>query len=510
MGKKKSVVLMTFITIVILVLCAVVAFPKVTVPGSNGIEKWNPAVMQYDLGSEFSGGHYAYYYPDGVITEAEYQDDVELLEGEEKEEYEASYVRHGNTGLYLSTDEEDGIFTEGNLDEVSEGFKTAFKQALALVNARFAARADETGSTYRVAVVDDYAIRVDLSASENSKEMTSASYASQAFSQYANVGALTFKLGEELVDELKDDDAKISDLIDDVYVKTQYEISYVKITFTDKGEEMIKSYKNSSSEDASTLGLYIGESKLLDISKEVITDKNEVELGVQYQEQKLYAETVCVLINSAMEEGGVYINGNETTPFRMTVSEIRTHGPIYGDTLVWVYVGILALIVLAAIVAIVKMGGFGTMNVYVSLFYLAIVGFCYAFISGGVFVVSLASIFLFLAGLAIVNVLHVYIYNAIKAEAQLGKTVASSIKGGYKKTLWTVIDVYAVLALGAVALLIGVASLNTIACQALVCILTGAFCNLLLGRFINLLLFSASKDKYKYFRLVREDDDDEE
>ncbi len=507
MGKKKSVVLMTLITIVMLVLCAVVAFPKVTVPGSNGIEKWNPAVLQYDLGSEFSGGHYTYYYPNGVISETEYQNNVEALEGEEEQEYKDSYVRYGETGLYLSTNEEDGIFTEGNLTEVSEGFKKAFDEAVALVNARFAARAKYTGSTYRVAVVDDYAIRVDLSASEISKEMSSASYASQAFAQYANVGKLTFKIGEDLVDELKDDDAKITDLIDEVYVKTQYEIAYVKMTFTDAGEEMLKAFNNSEDTE---LVLYIGDSQLLSISKDVITDKNEVELGVQYEEQSLYAESVCVLINSAMENGGVYINGNETTPFLMTVGEVRTYDPIYGDTLVWVYVGILAVIVLAAIIAIVKMGGFGTMNVYASVSYSIITALCYAFISGGVFVVSLASIFVFLAGLALVNVLHVYIYNAIKAEVKLGKTVASSVKGGYKKTLWNIIDIYAVLLFGAVALLIGVASLNTIACQAIICILAGGFCTLLWGRFINLLLLSASKDKYKYFRLVREDDDDEE
>lgn len=47
------------------------------------------------------------------------------------------------------------------------------------------------------------------------------------------------------------------------------------------------------------------------------------------------------------------------------------------------------------------------------------------------------------------------------------------------------------------------------ALQALICIATGAFCNLLWTRFINCMLLSASKNKYKYFRFVREEDDDE-
>jgi hypothetical protein len=68
---------------------------------------------------------------------------------------------------------------------------------------------------------------------------------------------------------------------------------------------------------------------------------------------------------------------------------------------------------------------------------------------------------------------------------------------------------YAVLLLGAIALLIGVAGMTAIAAQAIICVVAGAFCNLVWGRVINLMLLSASKDKYKYFRFVREDDDDE-
>jgi preprotein translocase subunit SecD len=102
-----------------------------------------------------------------------------------------------------------------------------------------------------------------------------------------------------------------------------------------------------------------------------------------------------------------------------------------------------------------------------------------------------------------------YIYNAIKAEFNLGKTVESSVKGGYKKTLANVIDVYVVLVLGALALLIGGAGLQTIAFQALICVIAAAFINLVWARVINYIFLSASKNKYKYFRFVREDEDDE-
>lgn len=517
MGKKKSVVLIVLISIVMFVLTVITAFPKFTIPGTNGVKEWNPAVLQYDLGSDFGGGYYAYYYPQGVITEAEYDENVAALTGEELTKYQESYKKYGNTSLYLSTSANDGIFTEGNKDEVSVAFKTAFNKAASLVKARFAERAALTGTDCRVSVVDDYAIRVQISAGETSKAMSSSEYASQAFSLFSLTDKLYFMQGEEVVSQLVDEGTSISDLIKSVTVRTKYETAMLQITFTDKGKEMLESYKASAKEDSSkTLDLTVGsgtnKTALLQITSEVINTKNEVQYGVRYEEEKLYADTLCVFINSAMKDGGICMNDNETTPFAFTAlsgSSIRVYGAVEGEVFVWVLVAVLALIVLAAVYAIVKMGGFGVVNLYTTISYFLIVALCFAFISGSAFIISYGSILAFIIGLALTNVLNAYIYNAIKKEAALGKTVASSVRNGYNKTALGIVDIYAVLLLGALALLIGAAGLTTIALQAVICVVAGAFCNLAWGRVLNVLFLSASKDKYKYFRLVREDDDDE-
>ena len=170
----------------------------------------------------------------------------------------------------------------------------------------------------------------------------------------------------------------------------------------------------------------------------------------------------------------------------------------------------LAIVIVAILVGlVVKMGRYGVVGVYSSLSYFIITALCFAFISGGVFVVSLGSVLVFLAGLVLINVLHYHVYNAIKKEFDLGKTVESSVKGGFNKTIWGIVDIYAVLLLGALALFVGAAGFVTLAQQALICIVAGAFCNLLWTRAINFTFLSASKNKYKYFRFVREDDDDE-
>lgn len=123
MGKKKSVVFMVILTIVIVALCAITVFPAFAVPGT--VKKWNPAVLQYDLGSDLGGGYYAYYYPEGVISETEYENNLAAKEEEGEEEYndyKDSYLSH--KGLYLSKDEQYDIVSG---DEVTEEFKTAFQ-----------------------------------------------------------------------------------------------------------------------------------------------------------------------------------------------------------------------------------------------------------------------------------------------------------------------------------------------------------------------------------------------
>ncbi len=510
MGKKKSVVLMTLLTIVIVVLCAITAFPSFYIPGSDKVKKWNPAVLQYDLSMDLGGGYYAYYYPEGVISETEYESNLLALQGDdekvkaEREEFVASYKKNG--GLYLSTNPEDGIMENG---VVTEEFKTAFKAAEKEIRARYAAK---DYAEYRVSVVDNYALRIELPASENTDNQTSAQYASQALSLFALTGDLTIEKGGETVDELKEEDATAKDLIKSIYVDTKYEVAYVRVKFTSKGKEMVKAFKDGAgetssdgSQTASTLDIKIGDEGILSVSTEYITDSNNIMYPVARETDIRYAETLSIVLNSALEKGGYGVE------FRsLTSSDIRSFAPIYGDNVLTLLFIALAIVIVAILVGlVVKMGRYGVVGVYSSLSYFIITALCFAFISGGVFVVSLGSVLVFLAGLVLMNVLHYHVYGAIKKEFDLGKTVESSVKGGFNKTIWGIVDIYAVLLLGALSLFVGAAGFVTLAQQALICIAAGAFCNLLWSRAINFTFLSASKNKYKYFRFVREDDDDE-
>ena len=499
MGKKKSVVLMVLLTIVIVALCAVAMFPAFTLPGTNGVKDWNPVVMQYDLAADLDGGYYAYYYPEGVITKAEFESN-----GEDADKY----LQH--KGLYLSKDEDAGLVdAQGNVDEE---FTAAFNAAAKEIGKRF----EKKGySDYRVSVVDDYAIRIELPSSAYDKDNSNVDKMSAVLSYFANTGKLTLTSGGKALDELEAEDAKVSDLIKSVTVGTRYKMAYLKVNFTSAGKTMLKEMKNSLSDapadnsantsSLTSLDIKIGdeESAFISIYKNnIMAGDAEAQVYFVDEENKDLLDTYAILLNSALESEGFDVTFN--------VGSVRTYEPVYGENvLTLLYIALAVALVAMLVAPIVMMGRFGVVSGYMTLSYVIVTTMCFAFMVGGIFEVSLGTVFVFLAGLALMNVLHWNTYRAVKAEFILGKTVESSVKAGYKKTLWNTVDIYAVLLLGALALLIGAAGLHTLAVQAIVCVVTGAFCNLLWGRFINFTFLSASKNKYKYFRFVREDNDDE-
>lgn len=519
MGKKKSTVLMVLLTIVIVVLCAITAFPTFAIPGT--VKIWNPAVTQYDLGADLGGGYYAYYYPTGVISETEWKE----LDEEDQASY-TNYVKDGKpTGLYLNNDPDYGIIDESEVDENENGvvdeFEAAFAAATAEISARYAKKAY---SDYRVAVVDDFALRIQLPASEESQALTSFQSACNTFTLFSETGGMTILLTGSEITQL--DDNEMTDIVKEFSVHKQYDTAFLKVTFTDLGKEVLDEFsyevqaaeqaKNmststSSSVEDPTLVFMVGETTYIELNAQsleegYITSNYELRYPLAEIEELAYVETRVILLNSALHNA----EGFDIEFTAIPTSDVRTYGSLFGEnTMTLLYISLFAVIVALIVFSVVTMGRFGVVGGYATASYLIVTGICFAFITGGVYEVTLGTALVFVLGLALMNALHVYTYRAIKAEAALGKTIDSSVKAGFNKTIMPTVDVYAVLLLGALALLIGAAGLQTLATQAIICIVTGAFCNLLWTRVINYTFLSASKNKNKYFRVVREDNDDE-
>lgn len=495
MGKKKSVVLLTLITIVILVFCAVSALPSfsLSVFDKDTVKKWFPAAAQYDLDADLGGGYYALYYPEGVISEIEYNTIKEEKAAESTEaenEYVDSYVVH--KGLYLSKEEEYGIVALNESTgeyEVTEAFKESFAETAKMIAARYEARGY---SSYRVSVVDDYALKTEIPSSDTN--------AGTIFQYFAYTGEFNVTDGTNTLFPENDEAAK--DYFKSFKTKTSGDSVYVEIKTTSAGSEKMK--EMTSDEDVSTLNFCVGENVVLAPTASYLTEQS-TNVWVLGMTDKDAAEAVCILLNSAISYGDTGV-----TFEAVSNSSVGAHDAIYGaDARNRLYVAIAIAVLALLVLPVVRYGGFGVATAYSSLTYFGVTAFCFAFITEGVFEVSAGTAIVFLLGLVMTVFLSVRVYGYIKKEFDSGKTVVSSVKAGYKKTLLSTVDVCVLLFLGAFALLFGAGGLHTLAIQALICFATTAFCSLLWTRVINSLLMSAHKNKYKYFRFVREDDDDE-
>lgn len=498
MGKKKSVVLMILLTIVIVALSAITIFPSF----SFGVKKWNPAVTQLDFGADLNGGYYTYYYPEGVIPAADYYNTLETKTGEDATEYQESYVEH--KGLFINKDEDFGLCNQDGT--LSTEYKKEFNEFVDELTARYTKKGY---SDFRVAVVDDYSVLVELPASDKN--------VSTSLTTLAYTGELTLQVSGAVIDVLNEKDADVRDYIEGFSVKTQYEVAYLQVKLTKAGETAIKAIKSTlstasdaqGSTDSSSLTsmtLMIGDNQVgYGIFKDYIEGRT-ILIPEADEAGKDVVETYAIALNSALEKGSF-----DVTLSAVDSNNIRVIEPVYGSNATKLLYIALAIVLLAAIVVpVIFHGRYGVVNAYTVLSYLIVTGLCFAFISKGVFEITLGSVLVFVAGLALVVALNARMYGAIKKE-RVGnhKTVESSVKKGYKNCLFGTVDVYVVLILGALALLIGAAGLHTLALQALICFITGAFCNLLWTYAINFVFLSASKNKDKYFRFVMEDDDDE-
>ena len=200
---------MTLLTIVMVVLCAVVALPTFAIPGS--VQDWNPAALQYDFGKDFGGSYYAYYYPEGVISEAEFKNNLKMLPEEEQADYIASYHNPEGTNLYLDADEDKNIVIKG---EVDADFEANVAKAADLMAKRIASFGY---SDFRVSVVDKYSVKVEL---------PKDAYAPQALSFMTLVGELTLQSGGSEISEMQKEGAKVSDFVRGFSVFTRYKVAF--------------------------------------------------------------------------------------------------------------------------------------------------------------------------------------------------------------------------------------------------------------------------------------------
>ena len=149
MGKKKSAALIALVTVVLVGLLFLCITPTFPVKSPNSFRSLLSIV---ELGRDLDGGYYTVYYPEGVISKAEYETLKASYDydSESTENPDDNYVAY--KGIYLSKD----IAEEGG---VTQEFQDQFDAALRAVNKRY----EKAGmSDYTLRVQYDYTIRIEI------------------------------------------------------------------------------------------------------------------------------------------------------------------------------------------------------------------------------------------------------------------------------------------------------------------------------------------------------------
>ena len=494
MGKKKSTALIVLITIVLVGLLFLSFTPTFSVKSPNSFRSLLSIV---DLGRDLDGGYYTVYYPEGVISKAEY----ETLKAEY--DYVASNTEEGQTpsvenpeenytvykGIYLSND----IYASDA--GVTETFASQFDTALKAVQARYEGMGF---SDFSVRVQDDY---------------TAESLAQSIFTLFSYSGDILFtdastRGGTSTVQMEGSSEnlsrASIADAGDSGYA--------VVLHFTSAGREAFReltstlasassdSSSSSSSSSSSTLYIYVGDDQVMGAG--VSEEMNQSSVSVTGGYTREQAQAIASLINSSIDE-------DDVIGFDFESPEYYSMDALTGTNTALIAAICIGVLFVAMIVfSLVKFKGMGLAHTYGFVTFLVAVVACISLIPG--IQLTLGGIAAILLASAMLVSCNYYAFNNIKKEFATGKTLTASVKSGYKKSLAFTIDVHAILVLASLAIwLIATGAAKFMALIFLLSIAISAVCTLLVTRFYLYMFMAQPKNKIAFVGFKREETEDE-
>lgn len=492
MGKVKSAIVLTLITIVIAVLCVVcfVPFPC----DGNGLNYFNSilgiAEKDADLGgyligeTEYVGGGYsAVYYPEGVISGRDYENNLAASSEEEKDDYAADYTPYAGGAIYLEKE----TVLDGT--EVSESFKEDFARAVSVIEERFE-RLHVAGASVRI--TDDYTVSVSLPASY---EMAGA-----AFEYLGRMGEFTVSFGSEeasaevIIPAQHGTEHPASYYIKNVTSRTASGVSYVIFDMTEEGQEAIA----EATEGASGSYLYfaIGGETLITLTVAEQIDQSSLYISGSYTQDS--ADLVATIVDTAIESG-------TENDLSLSVGEMHRENASFGnDALVMLYIALGVLLAASAVFFFVRYGRLGFAHLYTMLTYLIAMTLCLWAID--FLTIGVGTVLAVLAGAVVLSISDAMAYEYARREFATGKTMTFAVKSGYKKCFFHIFDAHIVLAaLGFITYFIALTELAAFAFTLGIAMFFSGLCTLAVDRFCWYIMMPFAKDKAKFCRFKREE-----
>ena len=484
MGKKKSVALIVIMVIVL----AGLAFISVASFALSSPNYFTPLISHIQLSTDLGGGYYTVYYPEGVISQEEYE---LLVNSDTDSDAAETYTRH--KGVYLSDEVVDANGT------VRESFRTEFDTAFRVMQERFEGK---NYSGHSVKLQDDYTIRVEIPYTEDETIST-------LFDTLGSSGAAYFadSSGNEMMELTSDSVSGVS-----IGIGTDGNYGLI-FDFTSDGQEefadatstLISSSSDSSTssgltETSATMYLYVGDTAVLQTTIESALNQPSVYVGGGF-ESAAAADTIVCLVNSALDEDDVFdlaLDAPEYYEFTPTMGE-------NAGLIVAITFGALALIM--AIYSIIRYKGMGLAHVFGFITFGLLFIICLALL--GTVVLNMAGVLAILITATLMCGFDWYAFKNIAEEFATGKTLTASIKAGYNRSIALTIDVHVLVF--AAALILSFIATGAVFYAATILVigtLLSAACTLGVTRFFFYVLLALPKRKIAFCNFKREETED--
>lgn len=497
MGKTKSAICLALISIIIAVLIVVcyASFPCGEINYYNSflsLTDKNADLGEYLIGDTayVGGGYEVVYYPEGVISSREYEETAADLTGSDLTEYQNKYVAYANGAIYL---ERESVCDDGT-DTVSGAFKKSFENNVNVLKERYEKLHIE-GMSLRVC--DDYTVRAFLPST------TGATAA--AFLYYSYTGEFSLKFGS--------DEAAATTVIPaqrgtkhsaDYYVKGASVTSsggtyYVAIKFTDEGRAAVAA---ATADATGSFYFKVGDNNVINLSVDSQIDQQTLYISGSYTKET--ASVVAALIDSAVKSGA-------ETDLAMEMSDISRVYAGFGDSaLFFVYIAL--GVCMAAMLAffLIRYRRLAFAHIYSFLIFTLAMTICFWAVPGLTIGVGTVAAFAITAFLLCAS--NAISYEYARKEYENGKTIAYSVKTGYRKCTWHIFDVHiALFIVSLLTYLIALTELSVFGLALTLGVVFSGVCSLLINRFCWYIMMPFAKDqgKFCHFKRAEEEDDDE-
>lgn len=493
MGKVKSAIITAFVVAAVLILSlfAVISCPL------NDVERYNSFVSSIHMGSDLTGEAYALFYPEGVISEAEYLSVVNDPDNENRDEYMGGYSAHPST-------DNPAVYVEN--EKYKPGFAESVEKDAAIISNRFG----EKGYTkYSVSVINDYVIRVSVPTNftyaalvgrDTSARETELTKIGNTMQYMTWSGELDLKNGNDenavSVISVRTDFADFFDSINYTGVGGNH---LVRMNLNDYGYKTLNDILLSASEGS--VYIYVGDTcTQLQINYGETLQNKTLAFSVNENYARDYAISLNSVLTGNILENSYNDGGADTEVIALT--------PAYGESaVVWLFVLLLLVLVGAIVYSGIKYKYLGLVNGLILLAFSAIMITALLLIEVQL---TVGGAFTLLLGLALLAFTNMHVFEAVRKETLSGRTIQASVKTGYKKTLTAVLDMHiVVLVISALVALICKGELA--ACGLILFIATiASYALYWFTRLMWFVISSLEKDKFKFCGFKREAIDDED